>query len=320
MSENLLAVKNLKKYFPIAEGFLTKPLMVRAVDGVTFEIKKGKTLGLVGESGCGKTTTGKLILRLLEPTKGEIFFEGENILKFDRKKLKNLRKNMQIIFQNPFASLNPRKTVNYTVFAPIKVHKVDVKSRRQKVSELLAKVGITPEQAYRYPHQFSGGQRQRIGIARALALNPKFIVADEPVAALDVSIQAQIINLMMDLQEELRLTYLFISHDLSVVKHISDTVAIMYLGKIVEIAPKEVLFALSLHPYTQALIAAIPVPDPTIKRKQVILKGDVPSPINIPVGCRFHTRCSYTLPICKKEEPLLKEVGKEHFTACHLHN
>ena len=318
MAENLLEVKNLRKYFPARGDFLGKAVTVKAVDGVNFAIRKGETLGLAGESGCGKTTIGKLILRLLEPTEGEIIFEGKNILQFNKNKLKNLRRHVQIIFQDPFASLDPRKTVEYTVAEPMKVHSLNPRQRRQKVLQLLDKVGITPEQARRYPHQFSGGQRQRIGIARALALNPKFIVADEPVSALDVSIQAQILNLMMDLQEEFHLTYLFIAHDLSVINHVSDQVAIMYLGEIVELAPKKILFHSPLHPYTKALLSAIPIPDPTIKRERVVLEGDVPSPINVPSGCRFHTRCPSLLPVCKSKEPALREIEENHFVACHL--
>ena len=318
MAENLLEVKNLRKYFPAQGDFLGKAVTVKAVDGVNFAIRKGETLGLAGESGCGKTTIGKLILRLLEPTEGEIIFEGKNILQFNKNKLKNLRRHVQIIFQDPFASLDPRKTVEYTVAEPMKVHSLNPRQRRQKVLQLLDKVGITPEQARRYPHQFSGGQRQRIGIARALALNPKFIVADEPVSALDVSIQAQILNLMMDLQEEFHLTYLFIAHDLSVINHVSDQVAIMYLGEIVELAPKKILFHSPLHPYTKALLSAIPIPDPTIKRERVVLEGDVPSPINVPSGCRFHTRCPSLLPVCKSKEPALREIEENHFVACHL--
>jgi len=319
MAENLLEVKNLRKYFPARGDFLGKAVTVKAVDGVNFAIRKGETLGLAGESGCGKTTIGKLILRLLEPTEGEIIFEGKNILQFNKNKLKNLRRHVQIIFQDPFASLDPRKTVEYTVAEPMKVHSLNPRQRRQKVLRLLDKVGITPEQARRYPHQFSGGQRQRIGIARALALNPKFIVADEPVSALDVSIQAQILNLMMDLQEEFHLTYLFIAHDLSVINHVSDQVAIMYLGEIVELAPKKILFHSPLHPYTKALLSAIPIPDPTIKRERVVLEGDVPSPINVPSGCRFHTRCPSLLPVCKSKEPALREIEENHFVACHLY-
>ncbi len=319
MAENLLEVKNLKKYFPARGDFLGKAVTVKAVDGVNFAIRKGETLGLAGESGCGKTTIGKLILRLLEPTEGEIIFEGKNILQFNKNKLKNLRRHVQIIFQDPFASLDPRKTVEYTVAEPMKVHSLNPRQRRQKVVQLLDKVGITPEQARRYPHQFSGGQRQRIGIARALALNPKFIVADEPVSALDVSIQAQILNLMMDLQEEFHLTYLFIAHDLNVINHVSNQVTIMYLGKIVEFAPKKILFHSPLHPYTEALLSAIPIPDPTIKRERTVLEGDVPSPINVPSGCRFHTRCPSLLPVCKSKEPVLREIEENHFVACHLY-
>jgi len=319
MSEILLEVKNLKKYFLTGKGLFSRRERVRAVDGITFSIYKGETLGLVGESGCGKTTTGKLILRLLEPTDGQVFFKGENIFKFNKLRMKILRRKMQIIFQDPFASLDPRKTVGYTISEPLKIHRIaQRKIRLEKTLELAEKVGLTAEQIRRYPHQFSGGQRQRIVIARALAVNPHFVVADEPVSALDVSIQAQIINLMMDLQEEFNLTYLFIAHDLSVVKHISNRVAIMYLGKIVELASKDELFRLPQHPYTQALLSANPIPNPKIFRKQIILQGDVPSPINLPSGCRFHTRCRYVMSICRENEPELKDIGNHHLVACHL--
>jgi len=319
MSEILLEVKNLKKYFLTGKGLFSRRERVRAVDGITFSIYKGETLGLVGESGCGKTTTGKLILRLLEPTDGQVLFKGENIFKFNKLRMKILRRKMQIIFQDPFASLDPRKTVGYTISEPLKIHRIaQRKIRLEKTLELAERVGLTPEQIRRYPHQFSGGQRQRIVIARALAVNPHFVVADEPVSALDVSIQAQIINLMMDLQEEFNLTYLFIAHDLSVVKHISNRVAIMYLGKIVELASKDELFRLPQHPYTQALLSANPIPNPKIFRKQIILQGDVPSPINLPSGCRFHTRCRYVMSICRENEPELKDIGNHHLVACHL--
>ncbi|MFQ6066782.1 MAG: ABC transporter ATP-binding protein [bacterium] len=319
MAEILLEVKNLKKYFLTGRGMFSRKEMVRAVDGVSFSIKKGETLGLVGESGCGKTTTGKLILRLLEPTDGEVLFDNEEIFTLDKLRMKKLRRKMQIIFQDPFASLDPRKTVGYTISEPLKIHGIAQRTARlEKTLELAEKVGLTAEQVRRYPHEFSGGQRQRIGIARALAVNPDFVVADEPVSALDVSIQAQIINLMMDLQEEFDLTYLFIAHDLSVVKHASDRVAIMYLGKIVELASKDELFKRPQHPYTQALLSANPIPNPKSSRKQIILEGDVPSPINLPPGCRFHTRCSYVRPICRENEPELKDIGSGHLAACHL--
>ncbi|MFQ5835798.1 MAG: ABC transporter ATP-binding protein [bacterium] len=319
MAEILLEVKNLKKYFLTGKGLFSRKETVRAVDGISFFIKRGETLGLVGESGCGKTTTGKLILRLLELTDGEVLFDNEDIFRLDKLRMKALRRKMQIIFQDPFASLDPRKTVGYTISEPLKIHKMAQRTTRlEKTLELAEKVGLTAEQVRRYPHEFSGGQRQRIGIARALAVNPEFVVADEPVSALDVSIQAQIINLMMDLQEEFHLTYLFIAHDLSVVKHASDRVAIMYLGKIVELASKDELFKLPQHPYTQALLSANPIPNPRSFRKQVILEGDVPSPINLPPGCRFHTRCRYVKSICQENEPELKNIGNGHLTACHL--
>jgi oligopeptide/dipeptide ABC transporter ATP-binding protein len=319
MAEVLLEVKNLKKYFLTGKGLFSRQETIRAVDGIGFFIKRGETLGLVGESGCGKTTTGKLILRLLEPTDGQVLFHNEDIFRLDKLRMKTLRRKMQIIFQDPFASLDPRKTVGYTISEPLKIHRIAQGSTRlEKTLELAEKVGLTAEQVRRYPHEFSGGQRQRIGIARALAVNPEFVVADEPVSALDVSIQAQIINLMMDLQEEFDLTYLFIAHDLSVVKHASDRVAIMYLGKIVELASKDELFKLPQHPYTQALLSANPIPNPRSFRKQIILEGDVPSPINLPPGCRFHTRCSYVKSICQQNEPELKDIGNHHLAACHL--
>ena len=290
---------------------------VKAVDGVSLTIREGETLGLVGESGCGKTTLGKAVLRLEEPNSGSIFFEDENILKYDKQQMRALRSKMQIIFQDPFSSLNPRKTVAHIVGAPLQVHgKMGRGEREKKVLELLSIVGLRQEHMRRYPHQFSGGQRQRIGIARALALHPKLIVCDEPVSALDVSIQAQVINLLKDLQEEFRLTYLFISHDLSVVWHVSDRLAVMYLGKIVELADSKKLCLNPLHPYTQALLSACPVPDPDAKRQRIILKGDVPSPIDPPPGCRFHTRCLYAQNICTQTEPALREAATGHFAAC----
>ncbi|WP_236777806.1 dipeptide ABC transporter ATP-binding protein [Anoxybacter fermentans] len=319
--KKLLEVKNLKKHFPIKGGIFGKQVgSVKAVDGVSFYIKDGETLGMVGESGCGKSTTGRLILRLIEPTEGEVIFEGKNILTFNKKQMREMRRKMQIIFQDPYASLNPRMTVGNIIGEAIEIHKLakTKQEKEERVQQLLEQVGLTRAHANRYPHEFSGGQRQRIGIARALAVNPKLIICDEPVSALDVSIQAQVINLMQDLQQKLGLTYLFIAHDLSVVKHISDRVAVMYLGKIVELAETNELYDNPKHPYTQALLSAIPIPDPTIKRERILLEGDVPSPINPPGGCRFHTRCPYAKDICKEEEPVFKDKGNQHFVACHL--
>jgi len=317
----LLKVRNLKKYFPVRGGLFSKVIgYVQAVDGVSFDIKRGETLGLVGESGCGKTTAGRTILRLLEPTAGEVTFEGENIFKLDQEKLRKTRRNVQIIFQDPFGSLNPRMTVGDIVGESLIIHRIakNKKEKEERVKDLLETVGLNAGHVRRYPHEFSGGQRQRIAVARALALNPKLVVCDEPVSALDVSIQAQVINLLENLQEQFKLTYLFIAHDLSVVKHISDRVAVMYLGKIVELASTLNLYDNPQHPYTEALLSAVPIPDPTLKRQRIVLEGDVPSPFKPPTGCRFHPRCKYTKPICRQEEPELVDIGNEHYVACHL--
>ncbi|MCC6543121.1 MAG: dipeptide ABC transporter ATP-binding protein [Nitrospirae bacterium] len=319
MQETLLSVKDLKKHFPVEEGFFrSRKRVVHAVDGISFDLAKNEVLSLVGESGSGKSTTGRLILKLLEPTEGEIRFMGEDISKAVRKRMKELRREMQIIFQDPYASLNPRLTVGEIVEEPLIVHGIGTKQeRREEVAHLLQKVGLNPEVMRRYPHEFSGGQRQRIGIARAIALKPGLIVADEPVSALDVSIQSQVINLLKDLQEENNIAYLFIAHDLNIVRIISDRVAVMYLGKIVEHAEVEEIFTRPLHPYTQALLSAIPVPDPSKKeRKIILLEGDIPSPIDIPKGCRFHTRCPKMIPECKDVIPSLDDFGNGHTTAC----
>ena len=319
MAQPLLQVKNLKKYFPIKGGILSKTVgHVQAVDDISFELYPGETVGLVGESGCGKSTAARTILRLIEPTAGEVFFEGQDILKLGKKPMRSLRRQMQIIFQDPYASLNPRMTVASIVGEPLEIHKIAKgRAKEESVANILEKVGLRPEHMRRYPHEFSGGQRQRIGIARALALNPKLIIGDEPVSALDVSIQAQVINLLEDLQHEFNLTYLIIAHDLSVVEHISDRVAVMYLGKIVELATDRELYQNPSHPYTEALLSAVPRPDPSIKKQRILLPGDVPSPINPPSGCRFHTRCLYAKADCKTVEPPLQDIGGGHYVACH---
>ena len=309
----LLDVRNLVKYFLIDNS----DDVIKAVDGISFDIKAGETLGLVGESGCGKSTVGRCLLRLHEPTSGEVLFEGKNIVGLPNREMQHLRREMQIIFQDPYASLNPRLSILSIVSEPLKIHGIGSKSEREaRTADLLSKVGLDPNYMRRYPHEFSGGQRQRIGIARALALNPRLIICDEPVSALDVSVQAQVVNLLQDLQAEFGLTYLFISHGLAVVEHISTRVAVMYLGKIVEIAEGRELYDAPLHPYTKALLSAIPVADPKKKRERIILKGDVPTPINPPSGCRFRTRCPLAIDECAKVEPELREITPNHFAAC----
>jgi len=316
----LLEVKDLKMYFSVkSDGLFQPKKQLKAVDGVSFTIYQGETLGLVGESGCGKSTTGKLIVKILHPTDGQIFFKGKDIVSISKKEFREMRKEIQMIFQDPYSSLDPRRSNGKTIGEPLEVNKIKGNTR-EKVLAIMKEVGLRKEFYDRYPHEFSGGQRQRVGIARALALNPKLIVCDEPVSALDVSIQAQILNLMKELQKAHRLTYLFISHDLSVVKHISDRIAVMYLGGIVELAGKKELFDHPLHPYTKALLESVPVPDPEKRKEQGKLKGDVPSPIDPPEGCTFHTRCNQCMDICKKDVPEFKEIEKNHFVKCFLYN
>jgi oligopeptide/dipeptide ABC transporter ATP-binding protein len=321
MTPPLLEVRDLKKYFPLRKGILSRTIgWVGAVDNLSFSLKQGETLGLVGESGCGKTTVGRCLLRLIEPTEGEIQFEGKDLLKMDREELRKVRARLQIIFQDPYSSLNPRMTLEEIVAEPLRNHTQASRAEiRDRVSFLMEKVGLHPEQVRRYPHEFSGGQRQRIGIARALALNPKLIICDEPVSALDVSIQAQVINLLVKLQEEMGLSYLFIAHDLSVVEHISDRVAVMYLGKIVELASDADLYTSPKHPYTEALLSAVPIPNPKMKKQRILLQGEIPSPINLPRGCRFYSRCPRRLEMCNADEPEFKDLGGGHWVYCHLY-
>jgi len=322
MPDVLLKVEGLKKYFPIYGGLFYKTIgYVRAVDGISFHIRRGETFGLVGESGCGKTTAGRTIIRLVEPTAGDIFFDGINITKLEKEELRKIRPKMQIVFQDPLSSLDPRMTIKKIVSEPLTVNKIAKGADLEKrVLTLLERVGLTKDHLNRFPHEFSGGQKQRIGIARALATNPEFIVLDEPTSSLDVSVQAQVLNLLKDLQKELGISYLFISHDLSVVKHLSDRIAVMYAGKIVEMSTSEKLFAESKHPYTQALISSIPIPDPDHVVKRKTLAGEVPSPVKPPTGCRFHPRCPNAMLHCEKVEPELFDVGNDHFVACHLVN
>lgn len=319
MNQPLLEVKQLKKYFPIKKKLFSKEQQyVKAVDGVSFHIDKGETFGLVGESGCGKSTTGRMLMRLMEPTEGQIFFQGQETTHLREDEIRPLRKQFQMVFQDPYASLNPRMKVKDIVGEPLIVHEMAQHKRLERIHELLEIVGLDPYHAERFPHEFSGGQRQRIGIARALAVNPQLIIADEPVSALDVSIQSQILNLLKDLQKKFGLTYLFIAHDLSVVEHISDRVGVMYLGRMVELAGRDALYAEPMHPYTKALISAVPIPDPRVKRERILLKGDIPSPANPPSGCTFHTRCPFATDICKQTAPVFREVKEQHFVACHL--
>ena len=325
MSENtgiLLETKDLSKYFTAKKGLLNRnPSVVKAVDHVSLSVRKGETLGLVGESGCGKSTLGRTILRLIPATEGQVMYNGEDILTYDKKKMWEMRRKLQIIFQDPYSSLNPRMTVYDLISAPLEVYKVGTKEeRREMVEEILQEVGLDKQYLNRFPHEFSGGQRQRIGIARALILNPEFVVCDEPVSALDVSIQAQIINLLKELQEKYSLTYLFISHDLSVVEYISDTVGVMYLGNLVEYGTTEDIFRNPLHPYTEALFSAIPIPDPEAKMNRIVLEGSIPSPANPPEGCKFHTRCAHCMERCKHEAPVQKEVEPGHYVVCHLYD
>jgi oligopeptide transport system ATP-binding protein len=321
MMEPLLKVENLKKHFPITGGILGRPVSsVKAVDGVSFTVNKGETLGIVGESGCGKSTTGRMLMRLIDPSEGKVTFEERELTSLSNSEMRKIRREMQMVFQDPFASLNPRHTVEQILEEPLKVHGMgSAKERKKRVHELLNIVGLSSYHAKRYPHQFSGGQRQRIGIARALMTKPKLIIADEPVSALDVSIQSQVLNLMQDLQKEFGLTYIFIAHDLGVVRHISDRVGVMYLGKMVELSNSETLYEKPLHPYTQALLSAVPVPDPDFKRETILLQGDIPSPSNPPSGCTFHTRCPHATEICKKKVPEFKEHQPGHYVACHLY-
>ncbi len=322
MSERLIEVESLKKYYPVTEGLLSRHVAdVKAVDGVSFHIMEGETLGLVGETGCGKSTLGRVLLRLEEPTAGRVYYRGSDIMVWDKRQLKELRREAQMIFQDPESSLDPRMTIGDSIGEALLIHGVgNEKERLERVEELLKRVGLEPEHAVRYPHELSGGQKQRTGIARALAINPKFIVADEPVSALDVSIQAQILNLVMDLQRELGLAYLFIAHDLSVIGQVSDRIAVMYLGQIIELAGRTELFNTPLHPYTEALLSAVLLPDPHRKRKRISLQGEVPSPVEPPPGCRFHTRCPRAMERCRREQPALQLPGRDHLVSCHLYD
>lgn len=322
MNEPLLKVEGLKKYFPVQAGVITHTVgHVKAVDDVSFEVYEGETLGIVGESGCGKSTTGRMLMRLLEPTEGNITFSGHKISELSNKELRAVRRDIQMVFQDPYASLNPRHTIGKILEEPLIVHGIgNAKERKERVMSLLNIVGLSDFHAKRYPHQFSGGQRQRVGIARALMTNPKLVIADEPVSALDVSVQAQVLNLMQDLQREFKLTYIFIAHDLGVVRHISNRVGVMYLGHIVELADSESLYEEPLHPYTQALLSAVPIPDPDFKREAELIKGDIPSPSNPPSGCTFHTRCPHKMAVCSQQVPVFNEIKPGHSVACHLYD